>query len=176
MAKRKGGGFYAFPSGRRIYPLDLKPSEIEVQDIARSLSNMCRFAGHLKMFYSVAQHCSLAYDLASDENKAWALLHDASEYALVDLPRPLKYSPRFGEYYRKHEAHVMEAICVRFGLDPIEPAEVAEIDLRLCATEQRDLQNQDKRRPKPYDFTITGIVPWEAEKEWLRQMKELGLE
>ena len=71
-------------------------SNIDIEDIAISLSNNCRFNGHITEFYSVAQHSVLVYeglkyyDTANRDTVFWGLLHDAHEAYVTDLPRPLK--------------------------------------------------------------------------------------
>src|ERR1051326_3663293 len=102
-------------TGVRFYPSDPRPDEIFIQDIAHSLSNMCRFAGHVKEFYSVAEH-SVRVSLACHPDDAlWGLLHDASEAYVVDMPRPIKRAP-FMHGYRLLEAKVSLAVCERFEL------------------------------------------------------------
>lgn len=46
-------------SGKRYYYLSPTAEDISIVDIAHALSNKCRFAGHCKDFYSVAQHSFL---------------------------------------------------------------------------------------------------------------------
>lgn len=43
-------------SGHRIDPLHIKEDDIHLEDIAHALSLICRGNGHIKYFYSVAQH------------------------------------------------------------------------------------------------------------------------
>lgn len=43
-------------SGQKFWPLDPRPDEVVLEDIAHALSNTCRFAGHCRTFYSVAEH------------------------------------------------------------------------------------------------------------------------
>jgi hypothetical protein len=68
------------------------PDEIHIMDVAQGLSHVCRFAGQVKVFYSVAQHSVLVSKLLDDRTALWGLLHDASEAYLHDLTRPLKHA------------------------------------------------------------------------------------
>ena len=85
-------------TGRLINPLRPDESEVDIEDIAHSLSMQCRFNGHCARFYSVAEHSVHTAKLAEmlfpkDPDIAkFALLHDASEAYLCDIPRPLKSS------------------------------------------------------------------------------------
>lgn len=116
-----------------------RPEDVCIEDIAHSLSLLCRFTGHVSQFYSVAEHCVRVSYLCSQKNQLWALLHDASEAYCADISRPLKYSPGM-EVYRDYERRSMIAIARHFDLDPwVEPQEVKEADVRLLYTEKRDL-------------------------------------
>lgn len=68
----------------------------------------------------------------------WALLHDASEAYLSDLPRPIKHMPEL-KSYRDAEKRVQAVICDRFGLPRAEPPIVKDADTLLLTTEARDL-------------------------------------
>jgi hypothetical protein len=63
----------------RFWPLLPNPDDIRIEDIAHALSNQCRFAGHAREFYSVAEHCVRVSQLCRPEEALWGLLHDASE-------------------------------------------------------------------------------------------------
>lgn len=126
-------------SGKRFYARDVRVEDIDIRDIAHSLSLQCRFAGHCKEFYSVAQHSIIVASNLPDELKLWGLLHDASEAYLVDLPRPIKHNTVLGEEYRKIEQIVQEVIKEKFGLVGPEPALIKQIDNRMIPTERRDL-------------------------------------
>jgi hypothetical protein len=144
-------------SGGQFWPLDPRAEEVEIADIAHALSNMCRFTGHVKEFYSVAQHSVLVAELVPTEHKLWALLHDASEAYLHDLPRPLKRSQPFGALYKGHEARLMEVICEKFGLPAEEPPCVKDADTRLLMTERRDLMGRE-------------VEPWKDQAEPIAQL------
>lgn len=164
-------------TGRAFWPLDPRPGDVCIEDIAHALSNLCRYTGHCKEFYSVAQHSVLVSEYIEQVGPSvkemphlhlWALLHDASEAYLHDLPRPLKHAPGFGDLYRKYETALMRVICQHFGLDPKEPGEVREADTVLLMTEVRDLLGE---KPMPWKDPVNGagftaqpmdrhIFPW----------------
>jgi hypothetical protein len=127
-------------SGRRFNPLNPNPDAIVIQDIAHSLSMQCRFTGHSRKFYSVAQHCVLVSYICDSQDALWGLLHDASEAYCVDVPRPLKRSGKM-EGYREIENNMQAAVCKRFGLPAEEPVSVKKADTILLATEARDLMS-----------------------------------
>jgi hypothetical protein len=154
-------------TGRYVHPLDPRPPEIDIKDIAHALSNQCRFGGHTRWFYSVAQHSCLVsvevFRATKDRRLAlWGLLHDASEAYLVDLPKPLKAHPMFGNGYRAAEWRLMKTICHEFFLDPVEPAIVKHFDRVLVCTEARDLMGREG--PPWYDVEMLDdtILPWPA--------------
>lgn len=119
------------------FPL-LAPSadDIRVVDIAHALSNLCRFTGHVREFYSVAQHSVLVSQIVPPEDALAALLHDASEAYITDISKPLK--PHLGGYV-EIETRIMEVVLQAFGLPTCLPDSVKRADLILLATEKRDL-------------------------------------
>ena len=90
------------------------PGMICIEDIAHALSNQCRFGGHLPSFYSVAQHSICCSRYVNEEQKLAALLHDASEAYLLDIPRPIKNHLRD---YKQIEDKLMKLISEKFGFD-----------------------------------------------------------
>lgn len=141
---------------------------ISIEDIAHSLSNICRFSGHVKEFYSVAEHSIRVSELCSEENKLWALLHDASEAYCSDLPRPFKRMIGM-EPYRTYEKRTMGIICERFGLPKEEPVEVKQADMRMLVTEQRDLMvnaGPEWHDVEPLPHTIIPLNPEQARQRF----------
>ena len=124
--------------GIRYNPTNPIKETIQIEDIAHSLSNQCRFSGHCNKFYSVAQHSVLVSLHCDKKDALWGLLHDASEAYLVDIPAPLKRSGKF-DIYKEYEKLNMKAICERFNLSIEEPESIAKADKVLLATEARDL-------------------------------------
>lgn len=100
-------------SGKFFEVMDPQVDQIELYDIAHALSMLCRFGGHCEAFYSVAEHSVLVSLLVSPENALAALLHDASEAYLVDIPRPVK---PFLENYKIMENAILEKIAEKFSL------------------------------------------------------------
>lgn len=155
-------------SGIGFWPLDPRSEDIKITDIAHSLSQQCRFSGHTRVYYSVAEHCVRVSELLEswDCDRAmqlWGLLHDASEAYLVDIPAPLKGQPDFAGY-RTAEAKIMNCVCHAFDLPCFQPHEVHAADGVLLATEARDLMAYRPehwvkltREPLP-----DVIVPWDC--------------
>jgi uncharacterized protein len=138
MSERKGAWMQTF-LGKQFWPLDPRPDEIFIEDIAHALSLQCRFAGHVREHYSVAQHSLLVSQYCPRVDALWGLLHDAAEAYLVDLPRPIKRYSTLGDEYRIIENRLMGTICTRFNL-PLEcPGKIKEVDDFILQWEQRDL-------------------------------------
>lgn len=134
------------------------PEFIRIEDIAHALSNLCRFTGHVRHFYSVAQHSYLASHLVPPEDALVALLHDASEAYIADISRPLKpYLTNYAEI----ETRIMEAVLKAFGLPTAMPPSVKRADLILLASEKRDLMLPDVPGDEDWDC-ISGIEPTPA--------------
>lgn len=91
--------------------------DIDIRDIAAGLSNICRFGGQLEKHYSVADHSILVSQLVAPEHKLQALLHDAPEAYLGDIPTPLK--GLLGKAYSDLEEKAWAAVAERFGV-PVE--------------------------------------------------------
>ena len=103
-------------TGRRFSPLSPDPSAIVIVDIAHALSHQCRFSGHTRYHYSVAQHSVLVAMRCPAEDQKWAALHDGSEgIGYRDIPRPFKRTS-YMRGYRRAEKIAMHAIADAFGL------------------------------------------------------------
>ncbi len=127
-------------SGKWFDVLKPDPALIDLRDIAGALSKLCRYGGHCNQFYSVAEHSTLAAEMMRQNMGndtmliRWALLHDASEAYVVDIPRPAKR--QLPEYMKIEEA-IQRAVALRFGLPWPMPQEVHEVDSSLLSLELR---------------------------------------
>jgi uncharacterized protein len=168
MTERKGHWMQSF-TGRQFWPLDPKVGDIAIEDIAHALSQLCRFGGHCKEFYSVAQHSVLVARHVPIGLKREALMHDATEAYLIDLPRPIK---RMMPDYVVLERRWAEVIGARYGLGLVYlPHAVHEADDRMLRTEQRDLMANEPAQWEgaflPYPDVITPWSPQTAERNFL---------
>lgn len=163
-------------TGRLVWPLEPRVEDIAIGDIARALSQVCRFGGHTDQFYSVAQH-SVSVSLAVPrEIGLWALLHDASEAYLGDVPSPIKYTETFAAY-REAEARLQTLIFETFGLFGSMPDAVKEADRRLLAAEIRDLtaaMDYDAWAARAQAWpVIVPLQPRHAERAFMRRFHSL---
>lgn len=162
-------------TGRRFYPLEPRPQDVDVVDIAHALGMICRYGGHSAQLYTVGQHSLLvASAVARDypERLDWqlmALMHDASEAYLVDVPRPIK--PFLVGYY---EVEARVEACIQRALslptDPDGAALVKTYDSRILVDECRKLTgNSDWGRSfgEPLGVMISPLSPWQSERQFL---------
>ena len=117
--------YIATSTGKHIDFVNITPDQICIEDIARGLSNECRFAGQLESFYSVAQHSVYVSQIVPPEYALEALLHDAAEAYIKDIPSPLK---AMLPDYKAMEKHIEAAIREKFGLTIVELGRNAGID------------------------------------------------
>ena len=171
-------------SGRIIRPLNPDPNQIDLSDIAHALSNQCRFTGHTREFYSVAQHSVLVSYECDPEDALWGLLHDASEAYLSDIARPIKRFTDWGDGYGDVEASLMDAVVEAFQLPYFEPfpqgAEmpysVKQADDLLLRTEMRDLMPDGVEDTLPGDTLEGELVCWtpkDAKLAYLERFYEI---
>lgn len=126
-------------TGKKFYLLAPRIQDVDIRDIAHSSAMLCRWTGHCKRHYSIAQH-SYYCSLIGPENEALhRLLHDASESYMGDMNRPLKHYTPAGSIYRKQEKEVQGTIYQAFGLDVIEPPSVHVADNQMLYAEKSQL-------------------------------------
>lgn len=153
-------------------------SVFTIDDIAHGLSMTCRFAGQCARFYSVAEHSIYVSQLVPPEDALTGLLHDAAEAFVGDMAKPLKV---LLPEYKAIENRVEKAIFDRFGLPFPLPASIKPVDVRMLATEQRQvMRNRDDwdytRGMAPADITIRCLPPADAKREFLERFHAIANE
>ncbi len=134
-------------------------SVIDINDIAHALSNICRFTGHTREFYSVAQHSVLCSYILPGEFGLEKLLHDAAEAYIGDMSTPLK--SLFPDYIEL-EKSVSNRIADHFGLAHGYSSlpEVKFADTIILITEKRDLMPDLPHDPDMWQWVLDqGIYP-----------------
>lgn len=165
-------------SGNYFDFLEPESSKFEISDIAQGLANICRFGGQCFEFYSVAQHCVLASQFVDPEYRYDALMHDAAEAFIGDIPSPLK---QLLPDYKAVEKRVEAAVFARFNVSNPLPKEIKKIDLVLLSTEQRDLMapHYDKwgciEGVIPLKQTIRPWTPQESYEQFLHRYNHLAV-
>ncbi len=182
LAAPAPGPFLQTVSGRRVNPFDPDPDQLDPADIARALGNLCRFGGHCRVFYSVAQHSVIVSELVEQrggdaEDVFAALMHDASEAYLGDMPHPLKHRSALGAQFKAAEQDLERAIRDRFRIKAEVP-EVKRADRALLATERRAFSAENWHWPEldgvePLDLELTAWSPEESVRAFERRYAEL---
>jgi hypothetical protein len=162
--------------GKKFYPLDPRPEDICIEDIAHALANTCRYNGHSRVFYSVAEHCVRMSEANLSGSPQWFLMHDAAEAYISDVPRPIK--PMLKEF-KDIENHIMTVVALKFKLEYPDYFAIRYADNVMLATEKRDLllpyPQWGIELPEPLPIQIN---PWPsemAERLFLKRAKELNI-
>lgn len=159
-------------SGLYVNPFDPDPNTIIIEDIAHALSNIPRWGGHLKKNYSVARHSLHCSRIATTDYKLTALLHDASEAYLLDMPSPIKNELT---EYKPIESKLMQVIARKFGIMFPFPKEVKMIDQEVLQMEWDCLMlgnfEYNERNPLVY----TPSKKKKVREEFLSTFKKLSL-
>ena len=177
-------------TGAAVNPFHFSVDDVNIVDIAHSLSLTCRFGGHCNQFYSVAEHSIRCVDAMAELKPTFynefpyflmfALLHDAAEAYFVDIPAPIK--PHI-PFVKDIERNIDEAVRKKFKLDhealfltpyidvlDIE-ADVKKVDQIILATEARDLgMNRDGKWSlnfSPLERTIVPMTSNDAKRAFL---------
>lgn len=149
------------------------PASFKIEDIAHALAHLCRFTGHTKCFYSVAQHSVMVSYLVPEEDALLALLHDATEAYLGDVSSPLK---ALIPDYKKIEDNMSKAILLHFTGKEYLPLSVKEADSMVLNDEMTDLiegyQNNESRRT--WEPKIIGWSPTRAKRSFLIRYRSLA--
>lgn len=192
-AEEPSGEYIETHTNRHMYPFDPSADMVCLEDIAHAVAHLCRFTGHTNRFYSVAEH-SVHVSLRVPKKFAKAaLLHDAAEAYMHDIPRPLKrflYVSLDGDEglpYKVFEARLLDVIFGVFGLKSwTAPTSsemrdaVHEADNRMLAREYIELINPELPRGLahvvPYDHNIGCLSPVEAKAAFLDRAKALGIQ
>jgi len=171
-------------------------STICLEDIAHALANVCRYGGHCRTFYSVAEH-SVCVSIRLQRRghgplrQLGGLLHDGSEAYLGDIPRPLK--PLLGAGYRRlterMDKAIIRGLALPFDVDMFHDVAVKTADNWALFVEARHLlpsrginwagsqleawNIEDQGRIVTPDYFLGGLSPVEAERLFLARYTEL---
>lgn len=163
-------------TGKQFWPLDPRPEEIDIRDIAHGLAMQCRYGGQCLRFYSVAEHCVLMARYAPDDIKLDTLMHDASEAYLSDVIRPIK---AYLTNYREIETELERVIAQRFGLRWPMHGAIKRLDTAILVDERDQVMAPP---PVPWsDITEPGLgvtlqfwTPEKAKAEFLAAFYQYG--
>lgn len=178
---------HAWSGSRYIDVRNPQPGDISFWEIATGLSREQRYRGAVtSVFWSVAQHSLLCVRLAEDdgvdddETLRTLLMHDATEYILGDVIRPVKRQlPEF----QRLEACWWWAISESLGLPLVTPEIINYYDRLACAVEKNSLVSPRAGAwcglPAAGDRTIPSdllaLTPGEAFAEFTRVARRLGI-
>lgn len=157
-------------SGKVFDLAAINPDSIDIKDIARALSMNCRWAGHVKSFYSIAEHSIRVCEAVKNPRyKLQALLHDASEAYLLDIPKPFKIM--MPEYVAL-ENKLMNVIAEKYEFDyPLHP-EVKFADKGQLEWEWANLKDPKNIAPYARDY----MSPLQAERYFIKMYREIRMQ
>ena len=161
-------------SGELFFFTDPLSSNFTIEDIAHALSHVCRYSGHAKEFYSVAQHSVLVSHLVPPEYALLGLMHDATEAFLSDIPSPLK---KILPDYCLIEKYIETCILTKFNLPTSLPPDIKKADILALVTERKSLLVPcswgELDKIVPLDMEIIPLSPKESKLQFLDRWYEL---
>lgn len=166
------GDWLQTQSGVAYWPLSPRAEDVRIEDIAHALSHLCRFGGHCSRFYSVAEHSVLVSRVVPPEHALQALLHDATEAYMVDVPRPLK---KFLSNYEEIEDRNWRVIAEHFGVPYEMHPSVKHAGNTVLLAEKAELLGPSPhpwewaRDLEPASVTVWGYSATAARKSFLQR-------
>jgi len=121
-------------SGRFMWPLQPHEDEIFVEDIAHGIACEYRYGNQSPYPYSVAWHSVALSYVVPDHLKKFALLHDAPEGYIKDIPRTIRSQEPFKSEYEKIDHRLLEVICSRFGIE-VQMQKLRVYDIQMSHSE-----------------------------------------
>lgn len=165
-------------TGRAYFLAEPRASDIDILDIAHALSNICRYGGHTPFFYSVAEHSVLVSCEVPREHALSALLHDAPEAYVGDIPRPLKRL--LGDAYARLEERAWHAVADRFGLPHDMDRSIKHADNAVLLAERDQLMREPPipwgewtRQYEPAKCQVRCLAPRDARSWFLSRFHDL---
>ncbi|AZV77703.1 hypothetical protein EBB79_07235 [Parasedimentitalea marina] len=170
------GPTIALHSGSYFDFEDPESSNFTIDDVAHGLSQICRFTGQCKRFYSVAEHSVHASHNVPAGFEMEALMHDAPEAFVGDISKPLK---TLLPDYKIIEDRAEAVVLARFGITPPLSPQVKLTDLKMLRAEQvKATGNQDVwpivAELNATDITLEFWQPEEAKRRFLERFYELS--
>jgi len=172
-------------TGRKVRLRTIGKSDLCLADIAHALSLTCRFGGHCRSFYSVAQHSFLCAVYADqfDVNPRVALMHDGAEAYLPDVLTPHKEMfPRLVGVIGAVQSLVFERYVPEYsGLVKAASmqADYRVVDQEMLLAEMKALMRCDWAEwPGWHEPLVAPVEPWtsvEAEEAFLLMAQDLGV-
>jgi hypothetical protein len=159
-------------SGRKFYFDDVSKNKgkLKVSDIAWGLSNLCRYNGQCRKFYSIAEPSIWVSKLVRPELALTGLLHDGSEAFMADITRPLK---RLLPDYKAKELEVETFFASELKLTFPYPLEIHQIDYDMLRCEFNQLFSvKEFDNPFP-DLKLNFWKPHKAYREFMSRYNEL---
>lgn len=146
------GDFIGVYNGKKFWPLSPNKEDVDIIGVAHALSQVCRFNGHTRFIWSIAQHSLLVEKIISEYTeykdnyrvRLIGLLHDASEAYISDLLRPFKKEIK---EYGKIEAAVENCILTFCNITDVTDKEweiVKKADDTALMVEAKVLMNPDE--------------------------------
>lgn len=133
-------------TGKIFDPLDMNVEDVDIKDIAHALSYSCRFNGHCRNFYSIAEHSYavsryLEFIGCDARIQMRGLLHDGAEAYLGDIIRPIKQEVSVLEIY---ERFILDRIFIKYEVKLSTPSP-GDLDLIIMEADDKILLTEAER-------------------------------